>query len=85
MRDGFGVRSSYAARSYSSRIVPPSFRLYYAINPMVGVIDGFRSALLGTESMPWPSIAIGAVVAAVLFVTGARYFRRTERLFADLV
>jgi lipopolysaccharide transport system permease protein len=56
----------------------------YALNPMVGVIEGFRSALLGTRPMPWEFLAIGMVSAAVIFVSGALYFRAKERLFADV-
>jgi lipopolysaccharide transport system permease protein len=51
---------------------------------MVGVIEGFRSALLGTGPMPWDLIAVGSVGAIVLAVTGAMYFRRMERVFADV-
>lgn len=64
--------------------VPDEYRLVYGLNPMVGVIEGFRSALLGTGSMPWDLLAVGATVSAVLVVTGLAYFRRRERLFADV-
>ncbi len=56
----------------------------YALNPMVGVIEGFRSALLGTRPMPFGWIALGSVTAAVLLVTGLAYFYRRERLVADV-
>ena len=59
-------------------------QLFYAINPMVGVIEGFRAALLGSRSMPWPLIAIGASSAVVIFITGSIFFHRKERLFADV-
>jgi lipopolysaccharide transport system permease protein len=59
-------------------------RLYYAVNPMVGVIEGFRSALLGTNPMPWNLIGVGAASAVIIAVTGVLYFRRKERLFADV-
>jgi lipopolysaccharide transport system permease protein len=59
-------------------------RLYYAVNPMVGVIEGFRSALLGTNPMPWDLIAVGVVSAGLIAVSGVFYFRRKERLFADV-
>jgi lipopolysaccharide transport system permease protein len=56
----------------------------YAINPMVGVIEGFRTALLGTGQMPWDLIAIGMASTTVFLVTGMLYFRRQERLFSDV-
>jgi lipopolysaccharide transport system permease protein len=59
-------------------------RLAYALYPMAGVIEGFRAALLGTTEMPWDLISIGAVSAILLSVSGAFYFRRTERIFADV-
>jgi lipopolysaccharide transport system permease protein len=70
---------------YPASIIPEQYRLLYALNPMVGVIEGFRAALIGTQPMPWDFIAIGAVVSSLLFVTGAYYFRRMERIFADVV
>ena len=56
----------------------------YSLYPMVGVLEGFRAALLGTRPMPWDMIAIGGCVAIFLFVTGALYFKRLERRFADV-
>lgn len=58
--------------------------LLYGIYPMVGVIEGFRAALLGFRPMPWELIIIGAISSLVLFVTGGSYFKRTERIFADV-
>lgn len=69
---------------YSTSIVPERWQSYYAINPMVGVIEGFRAALLGTRPMPWSWIAIGSMSASVLLITGMIFFRRRERLFADV-
>ena len=69
---------------YPTSIIPEQYRSFYAINPMVGVIEGFRSCLLGTRPMPWDFLAIGSVTAIVLFVSGAYYFRRKERVFADV-
>jgi lipopolysaccharide transport system permease protein len=51
---------------------------------MVGVIEGFRSALLGTRTMPWQYLGIGSLMAVFFFVTGALYFRSMERYFADV-
>lgn len=56
----------------------------YALNPLVGVIEGFRAALLGTQAMPWDLIAIGSAASIVIAFTGALYFRSRERLFADV-
>lgn len=70
---------------YPASSVPESIRLFYAVNPMVGVIEGFRAALLGTRVMPWDFIGIGAGTAVFLFISGALYFRRMERVFADVV
>jgi lipopolysaccharide transport system permease protein len=56
----------------------------YALNPMVGVIEGFRSALLGTRTMPYGWIALGTSTAFIVTITGILYFRSRERLFADV-
>lgn len=69
---------------YPASIVPQQYQRLYAINPMVGVIEGFRSALLSTREMPWDFLAIGAVSATIIFLSGAYYFRRKERIFADV-
>ena len=61
-----------------------AMRLVYGLYPMAGVIEGFRSALLGTTPMPWDLIGIGALSAVLLAVSGAFYFRRMERFFADV-
>jgi len=70
---------------YPTSNVPEPFRLWYALNPMVGVVEGFRSALLGTIPMPWDWIGIGAVTSVLTLISGALYFRRMERVFADVV
>jgi lipopolysaccharide transport system permease protein len=71
---------------FSSSIVPEQWRLLYSLNPMVGVIDAFRWAIIGDAARPyWPGQAVCLVVVTVLFVTGLRYFRRTERTFADVI
>lgn len=60
--------------------------LFYSLNPMVGVIDGFRWALLGSETtLYWPGFLISVLLTAVLCVIGLRHFRQTERKFADLI
>jgi lipopolysaccharide transport system permease protein len=64
--------------------IPEEFRLWYGLYPMAGVIEGFRAALLNTGPMPWDLIGMGAISAVVCFFAGAMYFRRTERIFADV-
>jgi lipopolysaccharide transport system permease protein len=70
---------------YPASSVPEKFRLVYGLFPMAGVIEGFRSALLGTQPMPWDLLAPGTATALVLALTGTWYFRRMERIFADVV
>ena len=70
---------------YSATIVPEQWRILYALNPMVGVVEGFRWALLGTDTAPGPIVAVSALIAVLLLITGMYYFRRMERNFADLV
>jgi lipopolysaccharide transport system permease protein len=70
---------------YPASLVPDNLRLVYGINPLAGVIEGFRSALLGTNPMPWDLITSGSISAVVIMITGAVYFRRMERYFADVV
>ena len=70
---------------YPTSLIPPQFRLLYGLNPMTGVIEGFRSALLGTNPMPWDLLAVGGGVAIFLALTGALYLLRKERIFADVV
>lgn len=70
---------------YSTSTVPEKWQPIYALNPMVGVIDGFRWALLGQEPAPGPLLFISSAVAVILLVSGVIYFRRVERTFADLV
>ena len=56
----------------------------YALYPMAGVIEGFRAAILGTNPMPWDYIGIGFVSSLLIAVSGAYYFKRMERVFADV-
>jgi lipopolysaccharide transport system permease protein len=71
--------------AYPSSMLPEPWRTIYGLNPMAGVVEGFRWALLGTNSAPGPIIAVSSVMALVILVTGAFYFRRMERTFADFV
>lgn len=71
---------------FSSATVPEKWRLLYSINPMVGVIDGFRWAILGGKSqLYWPGFILSLCLAMLLLITGVFYFRKTERRFADLI
>lgn len=71
---------------FSSRIVPEEWRVVYSLNPMVGVIDGFRWAILGGESHLYgPGFMVSLALVGVLFVTGILYFRKMERTFADVI
>ena len=71
--------------AYPSSLLPEPWRTVYGVNPMAGVVEGFRWALLGTETPPGPIIVVSAVVSILLFVSGAFYFRRMEKTFADVV
>ena len=72
---------------YPSSLVPESWRPFYeALNPMVGAVEGFRWALLGSTEAPNPTtLAVSAALVAVILVSGLYYFRRVERTFADVV
>jgi len=92
----FGIQLlMYAAPVvYAASLIPETYTLFgtiviwpqhlYALNPMVGVIEGFRSALLGTRPMPWTFLMIGAASSTLIALSGAFYFRSRERLFADV-
>ena len=69
----------------SSLIENETLRLIYGINPMAGVVEGFRWALLGTETAPGPLILVSTLAAILLLISGAYYFRRMEKTFADVV
>ena len=71
--------------AYPSSLLPEPWRVLYGINPMAGVVEGFRWALLGTETAPGSIIAVSSLVAVGLLVGGAFYFRRMEKTFADVV
>lgn len=71
--------------AYPSSLLPEPWRTLYGLNPMVGVVEGFRWALLNTAAAPGPMIAVSAVISLALLVSGAFYFRRMEKTFADIV
>ena len=70
---------------YSAFEVPDAYRLLFALNPMVGVIEGFRWCVLGTGAIGGGVLVVSGVSAALLLVSGFRYFRSTERQFADTI
>ncbi len=70
---------------YPSSLVPEKWRLFYGLNPMVGVIEGFRGALLRKGQIIDPMFIVSIIVIALLLLTGILYFRRMEKRFADLV
>jgi lipopolysaccharide transport system permease protein len=71
--------------AYPASLVPERWRALYALNPMAGVVEGFRWALLGTASPPGVTLAVSVAVVAVIFLGGVFWFRRLEQGFADVV
>ena len=69
---------------YSASSIPETYRFLYSFNPIVGVIEGFRACLLGTP-VPWLYIWPGIISALILLSSGALYFKRMERVFADVI
>lgn len=71
---------------FTSEIIPEQWRLLYSLNPMVGVIDGFRWAILGGASrLYWPGFLISFCLVLAILVSGITYFRKTEKTFADVI
>jgi len=70
---------------YPASLVPEKYRLIYALNPMAGIIEGFRSALLGTVAFPTLMILISGIVSIMLFIFGLFYFKQMESYFADII
>ena len=71
--------------AYPSSLLPEPWRTVYGLNPMAGVVEGFRWALLGTDTAPGKMIILSTLVALTLFISGAFYFRRMEQSFADVL
>jgi len=71
--------------AYPSSMLDAKWQVVYAMNPMAGVVEGFRWALLGTDTQPGAMILVSTAVAVLLLVSGAYYFRKVERTFADVV
>jgi len=71
---------------FLSEVVPERWRLCYSLNPIVGAIDGFRWAILGSDFRPnWPCVLLGMTVCLLVLVSGALFFRSTEKTFADVI
>jgi lipopolysaccharide transport system permease protein len=71
---------------FQTAIIPERYRLLYALNPMVGIIDGFRWCILGAATpVYWPGVAISITEVVVFVASGIWYFRKTERTFADVI
>ncbi len=71
--------------AYSIEIVPEGWRWLYSLNPMTGVVEGFRWALLGTEYTVGPTVLVSAFVVVIVFIGGLIYFKRMEDRFADVI
>lgn len=71
--------------AYPSSLLDQPWRMLYGLNPMVGVVEGFRWALLNTGTAPDIMFFVSFLVSALLLITGLYYFRRTERIFADII
>jgi lipopolysaccharide transport system permease protein len=71
---------------YSLGVVPEKWRLFYSLNPAVGIIEGFRWSLLrGNEPFYWPALALSVAIIGIALVSGALFFRRAEEKFADVI
>ena len=70
---------------YPSRVIPEKWRILYGLNPMVGVIEGFRWSILGTTAPDWAMISVSFAAVAAIFVGGLYYFRTVEATFADVI
>jgi lipopolysaccharide transport system permease protein len=85
----FGLYASpigFTSSIITERFLPEQWRILYWLNPIVGVIDGFRWSLLGGDHvLYWPGLLLGCGVVAVTTVTGLWYFRRAERMFSDVI
>jgi len=69
---------------WPASLLPEKYRLLYGLYPMAGVIEGFRASLIGARPIPWDFLLMGFLSASLVCVSGAFYFKRTERIFADI-
>lgn len=71
---------------FSSSVIPEKYRLIYSLNPMVGIIDGFRWAITGSSSQIYiPGILLSTIIVVLMVFIGIKYFRKMERAFADVI
>jgi len=71
---------------FTSSAIPENLRFLYSLNPMVGVIDGVRWAILGGDlTIYWPGFWVSVILSVIVFVIGISYFRKTEKMFADVI
>jgi lipopolysaccharide transport system permease protein len=71
--------------AYSSSLISEKWQLLYSLNPMAGVVNGFRWALLGTDTGPGPEMAISVIISIIVLISGLFYFRNMEKTFADTI
>lgn len=71
--------------AYPASMIPAKWQLLYSLNPMTGVVEGFRWALLGTDTFPGPMLIVSSTISVLVLITGLFYFRRMERNFADQI
>jgi lipopolysaccharide transport system permease protein len=69
---------------YSASSIPDNYRIFYSLNPIVAVIEGFRACLLG-HPIPWTFVWPGIITASLLLISGAFYFKRMEKVFVDVI
>jgi len=70
---------------YATNLIPEKWRVIYYLNPMVGIIDGFRWSILGEENIYWTGVLFAVCFSALVLVTGLRFFRKSEATFADVI
>jgi lipopolysaccharide transport system permease protein len=71
--------------AYSSNLISDKWQLIYSLNPMAGVVNGFRWALLGTDTGPGPEMAVSVIISIIVLISGLFYFRNMEKTFADTI
>jgi lipopolysaccharide transport system permease protein len=71
--------------AYSSNLISEKWQLIYSLNPMAGVVNGFRWALLGTHTGPGPGMAVSVLISILFLIGGLFYFRNMEKTFADTI
>jgi lipopolysaccharide transport system permease protein len=70
---------------YPSSYLPEKYRIVMTLNPLTGIVEGFRASLVGGREIDWGAVGASGAVTVIVFAVGLAYFRRTERVFADIV